>query len=248
MVDAAWSSNHKAANAKISVDHLHQVVEDLTRPAMLVVEDLESDGCFIRAIAAIFGNHHLLNALKNGWLEISHAGGSRLEQVAKQKIQFFHKQIRVVALLDSDSMQPNERTANHSKSERLARLGSQTHVLELREAENYVPNSVIRASMRPKTASKKLNLLKLLTPSQRGHFDMKNGFKTRDGQPVIPPEQQELFSNLDPQTVRGLQGGFGSKLLELLESEKAKLTINDFAKLGVEREMNVLLSTIESVI
>jgi len=128
------------------------------------------------------------------------------------------------------------------------------HVLELCEAENYVPNRVLgnvgAGRDAKRDASRKLDLLKRLTPQQRAYFDMKKGFvPSRDGQ-VIHNDQISLFDGLDQRVVVGLRGGFGSDLLKKMEEMSNNLAERDFASLGVDvvAELRTLLTKIASVI
>lgn len=250
-VAAAWRPAGTTALVRITLSDLADVVEDLCRPAVLVVEDLHSDGCFVRAIAEVFRADHLLKALSSDWLVIRHGGGERLGMVAEKDRRLFRREVRVAALLDSDRRRPQERTNAHEKADDLRKSGILVHVLELREAENYVPNRVLSATInRPKAAQRKLNYVKRLSLTQRGHYDMKIGFRQRNGTFAIDGEQKELFNGLDEEIVRALGNGFGRDLLVMLERQCGSLTEEDFSKLGpgVVAELHELLSMISRVV
>jgi hypothetical protein len=253
-VHSAWQSASEVspATVRITLADLADLVEDLSRPAVLVVEDHVSDGCFVRALARVFAAERLLAALDRDWLVIRHGGGERLVSVAKAEREAFRRSVRVVTLLDSDRWLPDQQTHSHEKADQLRRHGVLTHVLTLREAENYLPNHVLHAAVaRPSDASRRLDHLKQLDQRQRGYFDMKHGFRrTATGEPTVRDEQKELYADLDAGTVRVLSGGFGSHLLPLLERECARLTEQDFHKLGpaVVAELRELLSMINSVV
>ena len=51
-----------------------------------------------------------------------------------------------------------------------------------------------------------------LTREQQDHYDMKTGFTKRDGQPVVPLEQQNLFQGISKWHLEHLCGGFGSNV------------------------------------
>src|SRR5262249_13891263 len=117
-----------------------------------IVEDQDSDGCFIRVLARVLQADQVLRALSQGWLEIEHGGGGSLAKVAESAVGRYRRLVRVAALLDSDRMVPGQRTNSHEKADRLRLLGVLVHVLELREAENYVPNRILRTIGRPRDA------------------------------------------------------------------------------------------------
>lgn len=237
---------------RVSHANLCDMSSDLRRPAVLVVEDQDSDGCFVRALATIFGFGRVTTAISLGWLEIDHGGGcDGLVRVAQSDAKRYRCLIRVVALLDSDRKTPDERTPNHDKRDRLSLAGIAAHVLRLREAENYVPNRVLAGTGRHgQAAAQKLKLLKQLTPDQRGYYDMKHGFGPTAKDPVIPTSQQELYTSLQLPTLRGLRCGFGNDLLQRLERASTSLTENDFAGIGdtVVAELRGLMTTLDSVI
>lgn len=250
-VASVWSGGcDRAALVRVGADDLTDHAADLCRPAVLVVEDHDSDGCFVRVLAEVFCAQRLRHALSQGWVEIAHGGGSSLVKVAESVAGRYRRRVRAAALLDSDRLVPGQRTGSHRKAERLASVGVVVHVLELREAENYVPNRVLELPDRTGERARKVHLLRRLTPEQRGHFDMKNGFGPAHGPPAVPVEQVILFGQLDPSTLMGLRGGFGRDLLRRFAEAGAQLTEADFASLGagVATELRSLLATLTSVI
>lgn len=247
-VATAWTgSSDPPLTVRIEPENLAQYASDLCQAAVLVVEDQDSDGHFVGALAEIFRAERLRRALAEDWLQIGHGGGGSLAKVAKSATEHFQLCVRVAALLDSDRLVPGARTASHTKADSLVGLGIVVHVLELREAENYVPNKVLARCGRPREASSKLELLKRLSPEQRGYFDMKDGFKRAD---AVPSAQSGLFSGLDDRILRGLGHGFGTDLLHRLSGMKEDLTEHDFAALGTDvvPEIRRLLCAIASVI
>jgi len=249
-VAAAWSGSIGTGAVQVGAADLAEHASDLCRPALLIVEDQDSDGCFIRVLARVLQAEQVLRALSQGWLEIEHGGGGSLAKVAESAVGRYRRLVRVAALLDSDRMVPGQRTNAHEKADRLRLLGVLVHVLELREAENYVPNRILRAVGRPRDASRKLDLLKRLTQQQRGHYDMKIGFGPVNSSPNVPDEQAGLFGDLDAEVLLGLRGGFGRDLLKRLEDDGGRLTERDFAGLGADvlAELRALLSALISVI
>lgn len=250
-VARAWSGpGDRCVPVRVGPGDLADHTADLCRPAVLVLEDHDSDGCFVRALAEVFRAHRLRQALAHGWLEIAHGGGSSLVKVAESVAGRYRRRVRAAALLDSDRLVPGQRTDSHRKAERLARAGVAVHVLELREAENYVPDRVLGLDDRSGGCAGKVRLLARLTPEQRGHFDMKNGFGPPQHPPAFPVEQVILFGRLDSRTLVGLRGGFGRDLLRRMAGACAELSEGDFATLGegVATELRSLLTTLTSVV
>ncbi|WP_326565912.1 hypothetical protein VSH64_29075 [Amycolatopsis rhabdoformis] len=249
-VASAWSTEKPASTAPISVEDLHRSTEDLAKAAVLVVEDLSSDGNFIRALAKIFNRTVITEALTKRWLVIRHSGGERLEVVARDERQNFNNIVRVVALLDSDKWTSNLRTKSHNKADRLRRQGVKVHVLDMREAENYAPNKILALCGNPAESSRKLGHLKRLDREQRAHFDMKHGFGQVNRPPTIREEQKVLYGSLPDSTVKGLRGGFGTQILRIFEEHShivREIHFEDPA-IGARKEINELLLKIQEVL
>lgn len=248
-VAAAWTPVPATGPViKVTRADLAEHTRDLDRPAILVVEDIDSDQHFIKALCAVFRAERLRRALDNGWIEIAHGGGTGgLQRVAKQSASRFKRVKRVAALLDSDRMVPSDSTTSHAKAAVLRAMGVVVHVLEFREAENYVPNKILAGVHYQRRTHQKLQHLKKLSPAQRAHFDMKHGFGRTNG---VPPAQQSLYKNLAPTTVQGLHEGFGTHILRSLEQSSRSLVERDFASLGddVVAELRTLLDKLTSVI
>lgn len=221
---------------------------DLRLPAVFVVEDQESDGHFIKALCVVFRATRIQKALAEDWLRIEHGGGSGgVEKVAKVHAGRFRLFKRVAALLDSDRLLPGQQTKAHKQAANLESDGVIVHVLEFREAENYVPNRVLARVRNRRQASRMLTHLKQLTEQQRAYFDMKKGFGPSG---AITKGQQSLYATLDPRAKQELRVGFGSDLLRRLEEDSGTLTERDFAGLGttVVLELRGLLDKLASVI
>lgn len=251
VVAAAWSSGSDSRTVvRIEPSELADYTADLCRPAVLVVEDQESDGCFVRALSYVFRADGVLRAVSRGWLEIEHGGGSSIDRVAQSVARRYRRCVRVAALLDSDRMIPGQKTSAYEKADQLTRVGIVVHVLELREAENYVPNRVLITVGRQRDASRRLDSLKKLTLQQRGYLDIKKGFGPTNSAPVIRDEQADFFRDLDQDVLVALRGGFGMDLLKRLEEAKERLTERDFASLGEDAiaDLRALLAKLVSVI
>lgn len=213
-----------------------------------MVENQHSDGFFLHAVAHVFGHERIITALRERWVEIHNGGGSSLVKVAEAAAARYRRVVRVVALLDSDRLIPRQRTGSHDKADKLTRMKVAVHVLDRREAENYVPYRVLAQVGRRPVASHRLALLKRLTQDQREHFDMKHGFKKVGPAPAVHAAQRDLFDALELDVRLGLHDGFGQDLLRHLHNDRERLTEHDFAQLGDEvvAELRALLATIAS--
>lgn len=243
------------AEVKIGPADLHDTVEDLRQPALVVVEDSVSDAKFITALAQIFGPQKIRDALERGWLKPRHAGGSgRIVAVTAQCVAEFNTVVRVFVLLDSDRLYPGHRTKNHDIHDQVIAMGVPCHTLEMREAENYVPTkalAVVRGlPVRQSVLARRLDALKTLQPEQRGYYDIKKGFKLENGAVVIPPDQEELFAGVPETTRKQLVGGFGDSVLAQLEVIQLSRKPKDFTAIGpnVVPEIESLLTELEVIV
>jgi len=261
LADTLASTARKAATAQVwtgtsQVDpevvrvtraDLVEHAADLCQRAVVVVENQGSDGRFLAAVAHVLGDERVRRAFEHDWVEFANGGGSTLVSVAEQAVRRFRRVVRVAAVLDSDRLLPRQRTSSDDKADRLRRLGVAVHVLARREAENYVPYRVLATVGRPGEASRKVTLLKQLTPEQRAHYDMKHGFRRVDRSQETRDAFEKLFPTFVPPTPRtGLHDGFGDRLLDELHAHRERLTEDDFAQLGpdVVAELRELLATV----
>ncbi len=131
-----------SAGGAVEVDAstLGACVEDLSRAAVLVVEDIVTDRLFIECVAKVLKHEAAVTALARGWLEVAHGGGGRIRDVALSIAGKYQRVTRVMVLLDSDRLNPGDRTRQHELADDLTSRGIGVHVLEWREAENYLPN------------------------------------------------------------------------------------------------------------
>ena len=242
-----WTGTSQAGEVvRVGRADLGDYSADLCQPAVLVVENQHSDGFFLHAVAHVFGHERIITALRERWVEIHNGGGSSLVKVAEAAAARYRRVVRVVALLDSDRLIPRQRTGSHDKADKLTKMKVAVHVLDRREAENYVPYRVLAQAGRRPVASRRLAFLKRLTQDQREHFDMKHGFKKV--RPAVQAAQRDLFDALDLDVRLGLHDGFGQDLLQRMHNDRERLTEHDFAQLGDEvvAELRALLATLAS--
>ncbi|WP_157036210.1 hypothetical protein [Streptomonospora alba] len=250
-VNQAWAgSGATQPPVNVTSETLHDDVHDLRQSAYLIVEDRYSDRSFLVAVAHVLDGNDVLRALSTNHLELQHGGGSgRVKDHCAEDLNRFRRTKRVAVLLDSDRLQPGQSTKSHRTADELRQLGAWVHVLELREAENYVPNKVLAAVTPHKQVGRRIDALKLLSAQQRGYFDMKKGFA---GKPQPSTNHGDLYSDLEDTTVDVLGSGFGDNLTKLLEREAApgKITASDFESIGkgVVEELRGLLAMLRRII
>lgn len=222
----------------------------LESPAYVVVEDAESDGTFLRAMLRALERNELAQALEDQWWEIEHAGGKGgIEKRVADLIK--HKHIpanRILVLADSDRLSPGQVTETVRT---LKRCGDRHQVLILllhkREIENYLPVSILERARQRDTWRAFLEL----TPEQCDHYDMKEGFKKdKQGNLIIPKEQQELFSKVRKHVLEALCGGFGPSVWQLFNSPSHQLDAHhlELTCATCPREIDGILDQIESLL
>lgn len=237
--EAAWTSTAGRSKQhpvyEVSAATVEDVLVDLGRPGVLVVEDLVSDRAFLDALVHVFGDVRVALALDHGWLEIRHAGGGgRVIAVAEDEAQKFMVIARVGSMIDSDSLYPGHRTRAYATAEHLGRLGLDCHVLAYREIENYIPNRAFATIRPPVETHRRLRALRSLDHLQRGHLDMKKGLGRRNGRFArMPQEHQNLYSSIPDSVLAELEDGFGDNVICCLERAAAGMTVQDYASLGV---------------
>jgi hypothetical protein len=176
---AAWTGDEQRGAVLVDNPSLVDLAADLSQSAVVVVEDLSSDGeRFLGTLIEVFGPRRLRDAYREHWLEVVHSGGTgRMPAVAAAAAKRFRKLVRVVAFLDSDRL-TLDAPGNSAKAERLSAHCAYVHLLAWREAENYAPDVVLARCVSSYSASETvLQTLRRLLPHQRGVYDMKYGFR-----------------------------------------------------------------------
>jgi hypothetical protein len=258
-VSQAWTAKpSRQLTVTVTRESLADHVDDLGTAARIVVENCESDGAFVLAIAHVLGAARVVKAKESGWLKFVQSGGSgEVPKVVRAEHADFNRTPRVTFLLDSDRMTPDEPSKHEAIAAELHQAGIHGHILRFREAENYVPNRLLAAASVPQPRSvpvhERVGKLATLTHEQRAHFDMKKGFADRHAQWfVIPDEQQDLYGGLPEQTCAKLRLGFGDDLTRILlrEAEAGNLKESDFAGLGpgVCDELRAILDLLQRIL
>lgn len=272
----AWAPQEIGSGVvKVGGETLKSDVNDLERPALLVVENAFYDWQMIEALANLLGCGDIIQAKEANRLEVHNGGGK--DGAARQAVELlakFTRTKRLVLVIDSDSFHPEDQTDNHEKANIVERKGGHTHVLRFREIENYIPNRVLARQARKSSAqagmAKRLESLKSLSADQRAHFDMKHGFRERStgnfagterkprhsgkvGRTFHVPRQHcGLYDDVPEQDLIILCEGFGTDLpgLFLREVRAGGISEADLDGLGLEatQELRSMFGKIRKVI
>ncbi|MGW3604375.1 hypothetical protein [Micromonospora sp. NPDC005161] len=214
LVEAFKPTTAEDTSAVVTAARLKDLVEDLSRPAVLVVEDEITEESFLLAVAEAFGEHAIVQALGAHWLRLSHAGGKdRMVQFVERRRREFSVLIRVAALMDSDRGSAGQRTKNDTYALQIRALDgvSEVHVWHCRELENYVPCRVWEEAFVGREAGErdaKLASLRRMAHETRHYVDVKKHFGGSMPKPLIPPDlrlTEEDFDELGPVAVADLR-------------------------------------------
>lgn len=189
----------------------------LEQPAVLVVENEQSDGRFLYALIEAYDRVGLLEALEQRWLELDHAGGyGQMASRVERRLERTRNPGRIQVLADSDRLYPGHQSQTVTKVERIAMdLGVVVHILEKRDSENYLPLVALQRARQQKVYRA---FSQRLSDVQRDHYDMKKGFGG-----ALPTAQAALFQDLPSSVVTDLTGGFGPSVGQLWEPYPAGL-------------------------
>lgn len=146
-------------------------------PLKIIIENIESDGLFIKTCLTYIGELNLSEL----WVEFLHGGGNDTIKVA-QNIKGLE---RVVCLADSDKISPG--VTNPGRAEFCKRLrkvcdeyGYILHILNKREMENYIPDEALKEYLTDTGRDCDSHNYFGLTDIQKDYFDLRNGLGKKD--------------------------------------------------------------------
>jgi len=234
---SAWQSPRQRPAARITVENLEPIVNDLSKAAVVVVENGRNDGSFLRAVFAAYAPE-LAEALSRDWLQLDHAGGTGEQgYVADESAIRFRSICRVVVVKDNDKRHADP--AANSGPDNWPPEKPYLHIWRRLEVENYLPDVVLHLSEHPRAAAL-VHHLRAMTAEQQRWIDMKGG---------LAKGPLELFRDID-QAARGVwQSGFGKRFPKPLVPPTVTLTVDDFRSLGddVHDELVQLVQRIRAV-
>lgn len=143
----------------------------LEQALFLLLENGTADWRFLDAMSRTYTRREILDAFEERWLLPEHAGGKgELRKRCDELIRRGVPPWRIVVLMDSDRLAPGPLPEeNEKKRIQLEELGAKVLVLFKREAENYLPPSLLYGKPHREVRSS----LSTLTRTQQDHYDMR---------------------------------------------------------------------------
>ena len=178
-------------------------------PLWILVENRISDGAFVKRVVKEFDG-----ALGRMWdragnpIRFDSVGGKgQMRQEVDRRMHGRTYRPRFVAVIDSDRRAPDAVPSRDAL--RLSRTCQQHHlpcwILAKREAENYLPRSLLSA--RPNVGAdhpRRVAAWNRLTDDQKNCFDMKDGLPE-----ILSADDEKLFGTLSATDRATLSTGFG---------------------------------------
>lgn len=183
-------------------------VEWLRTPVKVVVENERSDGGFLQAIIKTLGGRAVRRAAGNGLWEVQHAGGiNDVPNCIDTLLAKYSRPLRIFTFVDSEGRVPGEVRASAERvREHCTARKIPFWILSKREIENYLPDKILANISNRQSVWEAVSKL---SPSQRDHYPMKEGFKSHGNGARVPEDQRALFDGLPDDVLKGLVGGFG---------------------------------------
>lgn len=240
---------HTASDTILSPDDASRC---LGTPVSVAVENATSDGGFLMTMIHALTRIELWQAHGRGWLVFEQMGGyGEVEKTVGRLRENVPGPCRVFVLADSDALYPGERTATVEKVEDACRgHGVPFAVLRKRKIENYLPASILNR-LSGTQRRRVFQALLHLSPDQRDHYEMKNGFRPDErGRAVVPLEQQTLFRGVRAPVLRDLCGGFGRRIAEEFRDQRDEFTGEDVRQVCASdrHELDRILDQIEALL
>ncbi|MBI2570451.1 MAG: hypothetical protein HYV63_25910 [Candidatus Schekmanbacteria bacterium] len=200
-------------SAGLSPESAVRVAEE---PLTILVENARSDGAFLlrlfRELDRPLEHYRRCDGKPLRIVGCGGAGQMDLEVMERVKSS---PRPRLVVVVDSDRRRPDgpsSKTTTQISTE-CGRLEVPCWVLAKREAENYLPEELLRA--RPDAGgdqSRQVDVWSRLTDDQKDFLDMKNGLGSS-----VDPKDGGLFELLNDEDRRQLSTGFGDKVYRCWE-------------------------------
>ena len=215
----AWSSAPHAR--RIRVTAVPQNEDELTpehaailseEPLVILVENRFSDGAFITRVVTELDKPLGKYCRRRGEpARIDSVGGKgQMGVEVERRTQGKPYRPRVVTIIDSDRKGPTDEDSDEARALRrqCEELGVPCWVLAKREAENYLPGTLLAEWQDAgEDRVRRVDAWRRLNDVQKDFFDMKNGL------PTAPSEIEEaLFDDLSPGDRAILSNGFGQNV------------------------------------
>ena len=204
-------SRQPAAPDELMPEPAYHLVNE---PLVILVENRFSDGAFVERIVK-----ELDKSLRGLWsrqgdpIQFDSVGGvGQMPEEVERRVERVPYRPRLVTVIDSDRKGPEGPSSRNARRLRAVcdRHGLPCWVLAKREAENYLPRSLL--GEKPNAGAghaRTLEAWERLSDDQKDFFDMKHGL------PVNPSASEEdLFDGLPDVDREILATGFGENLHE----------------------------------
>ena len=220
----------------------------LMEPFHLIVEDENSDGCFVLWMARLLGRDTVKRCYKTGSLSFRHAGGKGQFVKSAAQLTFgvwprtdrpiLSLQLRAAALIDSDARFPGD-TPNLQFARETEPYVAFAHVLESRYVESYVPFKYAMRRLDQDGLAAALDAYFRMSEIQRRHFPIKKGFLsgTLPASPQghgefladsrIEQEERDLYRSVDPDDWILFSGGFGERFISVFREPGLRCNPNE---------------------
>lgn len=219
-------TEHPRWDDPVAVLPLDDALALLAEPVAIAVENSQNDWCFLRGIMRSSERSLVDRAVKLGWAQVLHGGGSTLTPQLEARLREPHKGLRTFALYDSDRRHPDELDPTWAprprvescpgfETERVSRLRMPLRywMLRRRFIESYMPRSELLEAVSPNVHKDAIEAFFRLSREGRWYFNMKKGFKGDE------PEEnrhrcRDLYAAVDAHDRAALREGFGPKLAD----------------------------------
>ncbi|MBF0135420.1 MAG: hypothetical protein HQL65_04210 [Magnetococcales bacterium] len=221
----------------------------LGQPLTILVENRKSDTLFGNTVLAILGPPELAEFRHN----VPHAlrfdaggGNGELVKIVEEYVQNARNSrhpFRIVVFTDSDGKFPGDCSDNARRVEKVCKKYDVPYMLlKKRSIENYIPDEIFQAwNGKPKEVTALLRL----SPEQRDYFPIKRGFSAKpERQGDKNKKEAELYASVAPADKETLQIGFGSHLIQLLETYEKNLSATGLLKRDGQGELTEFVNMI----
>ena len=212
-------------------------------PVLVVVENAQTDGAWLRAIAdrlrpsvsrRFNGNDPMISVIQAGGIgEIP----KEVRRLATRYVRLRPREdlpLRVIALADSDAKEPGGLSGSAREVEKVAsEVGATAHILHKRTIENYIPDDSLLAYAELRRERRAAaDQIVALSGAARDHYPIKSGLEESDLSSIYPP-------GITP----GL--GLGDFVHDLLSNLYHSITANGLRVRDGAGELDVLLDKLE---
>lgn len=204
-----------------------QAAHFVQEPLYVLMENKFTDSILLNTAIKFLAPEELTDpCLKPEYKAISHIGAGGIGEIPKhiqdhrERAKELNIPLRMVVFTDSDGLRPGEL---HENAQRVKKACSEQNIpcciLSKRTIENYIPDEVFDAWVsKPGNISskQKIDVLKEMTPEQRDHFYLKDGFSKQ--------HDTTLYASLAEEQRKQWAQGLGNEVIKLLKEYQTNLT------------------------